>query len=138
MNARIFARRSSLMSKLLAFVLCVTGIIYSQSSPELSPLSLQQAATIALEKNPLHKAAMADTRAMSAGIEESRSFLMPRVAFSEAAVRGDDPVCVFGAKLRQQRFTADNFAPHLNKLKGRRRRRSAIPPHVAYRRGCGG
>jgi len=116
MNVHIFARRSSLISKLVAFVVCATGIIFSQSSPELSPLSLQQAATIALQKNPLHKAAMADTKAMSAGIEESRSFLMPRVAFSEAATRGDDPVYVFGAKLRQQRFTADNFALPLNKL----------------------
>lgn len=116
MNVHSFARYSLPISKLAAFVVCATAIMFSQSSPEPSALSLQQAATIALEKNPLHKAAMADTKAMSASLQESRSFLMPRVAFSEAATRGDDPVYVFGAKLRQQRFTADNFAPPLNKL----------------------
>jgi outer membrane protein TolC len=41
---------------------------------------------------------------------------MPHLTFSELGTRGDDPVYVFGSKLRQQRFTADNFAPPLNKL----------------------
>lgn len=78
------------------------------SSPT-SPLSLRDAASIALEKNPLRKAAIADTRAASADIEEARSFLMPHVTFSESATRGNDPVYVFGSKLRQQRFTASDF-----------------------------
>ena len=39
---------------------------------------------------------------------------MPHLSFSETATRGDDPVYVFGSKLRQQRFTAADFA--LNKL----------------------
>lgn len=71
---------------------------------------------MALEKNPLRKAALADTKAASAGVQEARSFLMPRINFSETATRGDDPVYVFGSRLRQQRFTADIFAPPLNKL----------------------
>ena len=89
--------------------------MFAQAPPEPSPFSLQQAASIALEKNPLRKAALADTKAASAGVQEARSFLMPRVNFSETATRGDDPVYVFGAKLRQQRFTSDNFTS-LNKL----------------------
>jgi len=79
-----------------------------------SSLSLQQAVTVALEKNPLRKAAIADTKAASAGVREARSFLMPHLSFSETATRGDDPVYVFGGKLRQQRFTTADFA--LNKL----------------------
>jgi outer membrane protein TolC len=39
---------------------------------------------------------------------------MPRVTFSETATRGNDPVYVFGSRLRQQRFTTDDFS--LNKL----------------------
>jgi len=39
---------------------------------------------------------------------------MPRVTFSETATRGNDPVYVFGSKLRQRRFAADDFS--LNKL----------------------
>ncbi len=39
---------------------------------------------------------------------------MPRVSFSELATRGDDPVYVFGSRLRQQRFSTPDFA--LNQL----------------------
>ncbi|MFZ0732821.1 MAG: TolC family protein [Candidatus Sulfotelmatobacter sp.] len=102
--------------QLLVFILCVTGLVYSQAvaGPSPSPLSLPQAATIALEKNPLHKAALADTKAAAASIREAQSFLMPHISFSEQVVRGDDPVYVFGSKLRQQRFTTNDFS--LNKL----------------------
>jgi len=84
----------------------------AQSPP--APLTLHDAASIALEKNPLRKAALADTRAASAGVREAQSFLLPRLTLSEQATRGNDPVYVFGSKLRQQRFTSDDFA--LNKL----------------------
>jgi outer membrane protein len=86
----------------------------AQQDAQPSSLSLQRAVTIALEKNPLRKAAIADTKAASAGVREARSFLMPHLSFSETATRGDDPVYVFGSKLRQQRFTTADFA--LNKL----------------------
>jgi outer membrane protein TolC len=75
-----------------------------------APPTLQQAVAIGLEKNPLKKAALADQRAASAGVGEARSFLMPRVAFSETANVGNDPVYVFGSRLRQQRFTTNDFA----------------------------
>lgn len=101
---------------LIVILLCFTEVAFSQAPPESSPLSLQQAVQIALEKNPLRKAALADTKAASAGVQEARSALMPRISFSETATRGNDPVYIFGSKLRQQRFTADNFAPPLNKL----------------------
>jgi len=101
---------------LIALLFGVTATSFSQRPDAPSPLSLQQAANVALEKNPLRKAALADTKAASAGVREAQSFLMPHVNFSELATRGDDPVYIFGSKLRQQRFTADNFAPPLNKL----------------------
>jgi outer membrane protein TolC len=75
---------------------------------------LQQAVAIALEKNPLRKAAIADTKVASAGIREARSSLLPHLSFTETATRGDDPVYVFGSRLRQQRFTTADFA--LNSL----------------------
>lgn len=86
----------------------------AQQSADSRPLTLQQAVRIALEKNPLCKAAVADTRVSSADIREARSVLLPRVMFSETATRGNDPVYVFGSRLRQQRFTADDFS--LNRL----------------------
>jgi len=85
-----------------------------QPAAESSPLTLQQAVNIALEKNPLRKAALADTRVAFADVREARSVLMPRLIFSETATRGNDPVYVFGSELRQQRFTNADLA--LNRL----------------------
>jgi outer membrane protein TolC len=80
-----------------------------------TPLTLRDAVGIALEKNPMRKAALADQRAAKAGVGQARSFLLPHATFSEGFTRGDDPVYVFGSKLRQQSFTAADFAlPVLN------------------------
>ncbi len=84
------------------------------TSEPTAPLTLSEAVSVALEKNPLHKAALAGTRISLAQVRESRSPLLPKIMFTESAVRGNDPVFVFGTKLRQQSFTAADFA--LNKL----------------------
>ena len=76
-----------------AAVLVATASAQSSSAP----LTLPDAVRIGLEKNPLRKAALADTRAASADIKAARSFLLPHLAFSETAMRGDDPVYVGGA-----------------------------------------
>src|SRR5260370_10634204 len=102
-----FAGNSLLISLL---VLSIPGRLCAQQTQQPSPITLQQAINIALEKNPERKAALADTRAASADVREARSFLLPHVTFSETATRGNDPVYVFGSKLRQQRFTTADFA----------------------------
>jgi outer membrane protein len=105
-----------ILTRHLAFALAAGAVLDTAASAQGSqiPLTLHDAATIAMEKNPLRKAALADRKAASAGVREAQSFLMPHVTFSEQATRGNDPVYVFGSKLRQQRFTTDDFA--LNKL----------------------
>jgi len=90
------------------------GAASAQQEAQPSSLALQQAVNVALEKNPLRKAAIADAKVASASVRAARSFLMPHLSFSETATRGDDPVYVFGSKLRQQRFTQADFT--LNKL----------------------
>jgi outer membrane protein TolC len=89
-------------------------VMFAMPLTAQTPLTLPEAVSMALEKNPLHKAAMADTRISAAGVREARSPLMPKIMFTESAVRGNDPVFVFGTRLRQQSFTAADFA--LNKL----------------------
>ena len=93
--------------------LCVPQINFSQQAPANSPLTLRQAVSLALEKNPQRKAALADTKAATASVQEARSSLLPHVTFSETGARGNDPVYVFGSKLRQQRFTTADFALNL-------------------------
>lgn len=94
------------------FASCVPATTLAQGA-QASPLTLKQAVNIALEKNPLRKAALADTKVAAADVREARSFLLPRVSFSEMATRGNDPVYVFGSKLRQQRFTTADFGLNL-------------------------
>ena len=77
---------------------------------KVTSLTLKQAVTIAVEKNPERKAALADTKVAAADVKDARSFLLPHVTFTETVTRGNDPVYVFGSKLRQQRFTTADFA----------------------------
>jgi len=102
----------SLRTTFLAAILSAIGpvLLSAQSTPPPSPLTLQQAVQIALEKNPQRKAALADAKAAASDAKEARSALLPRVTFSENATLGNDPVYVFGSKLRQQRFTTADFA----------------------------
>jgi outer membrane protein len=103
--------RFAVSSVLIALVvLLVPGLLFAQQAQQSSPLTLQQAVSIALEKNPERKAALADTKVASADVREARSFLLPHITFSGTATRGNDPVYVFGSKLRQQRFTTADFA----------------------------
>jgi outer membrane protein len=84
------------------------------AAQEPAPVSLPEAVKMTLANNPLHKAALADTKAASAGVREARAPLLPRITFAENFTAGNDPVFVFGTKLRQQIFTAQDFA--LNSL----------------------
>ena len=77
-------------------------------------LTLEEAVSTALEKNPVRKAAVFEKRATSADVEQARSALLPQINFAEAYQRGDDPVFVFSGKLRQRRFSSADFA--LNQL----------------------
>ena len=92
------------------FAIFTPGPLFGQQPAQPSPLTLRQAVNIALEKNPARKAALADTHAASADVRASRSLLYPHAAFSETATDGNDPVYVFGSKLRQQRFGAADLA----------------------------
>jgi outer membrane protein len=115
-SSRGSARLKDLFKALLSVAVAWVSLGAASAQQEAQPsfLTLQQAVNIALEKNPLRKVAMADTKVASAGVRAARSSLMPHVSLSETATRGDDPVYVFGSKLRQQRFTQADFTP--NKL----------------------
>ena len=58
--------------------------------------------------------AQADVKAAQAGLSAARTGLLPRLNFAEDISRGNDPVYVFGTRLRQQQFTSADFA--LNSL----------------------
>jgi len=101
-------------ARIVAGLACTLAFALAALAQPEAPLTLQQAVTIALEKNPLRKAALAEARASTADVKAARSTLLPHLSFSETATRGNDPVYVFGSELRQQRFTTADFA--LNQL----------------------
>jgi outer membrane protein TolC len=84
--------------------------ILAQQTQQPSPVTLVQAVQAAVERNPARKLALADMQASLADLKLAKSSLLPHAAFSEIATRGNDPVYVFGSELRQQRFTAADFA----------------------------
>jgi len=86
----------------------------SLSAVAQTKLTLEQAVAAALEKNPVRRAAFFEQQAAVASFKLSRAPLLPAIAFSETYQDGNDPVYVFGAKLRQQRFTNNDFI--LNQL----------------------
>ena len=90
------------------------ALAMSAAAEEPVPLSLPDAVKMTLANNPMHKAALADTKAALAGVREARAPMLPRIMFAENFTGGNDPVFVFGTKLRQQEFTARDFA--LNEL----------------------
>jgi outer membrane protein TolC len=74
------------------------------------PLTLRQAINEALGQSP--EAAIARAGKLDAKLAASmaRTQLLPQLGFTEDISRGDDPVYVFGSKLRQHRFTLADFA----------------------------
>jgi len=97
-------------SQLLWIALVLAALISSATAQQSAPLTLAEAVQMTLDKNPLHKAALADTRAALASVREARAPLLPKLTFAENWTRGNDPIFVFGTRLRQQIFTAQDFA----------------------------
>lgn len=102
------------LARLLATAAVLAALLASAAAQPSTPLTLADAVQMTLDKNPMHKAALADTKAALASVREAQAPLLPRLMFAENVTRGNDPVFVFGSKLRQQIFTAQDFA--LNSL----------------------
>jgi outer membrane protein len=98
------------MSRLKVLAVVIFLIAGTPALVAETPLTLADAVATALEKSPTRKAAMFHQQAAAAGIKETRASLLPQLSFSESYQRGNDPVFVFGSKLRQQRFGAGDFA----------------------------
>lgn len=118
-------RRGGFASKWRALVLGMTWFAASAQGPllalaqtpwltETPTLTLRGAIDQALGKNPDAAVAAADVSAAKAGVSMAQTGLMPHLNFVEDMSRGNDPVYVFGTRLRQQQFTQNDFA--LNSL----------------------
>jgi outer membrane protein TolC len=85
-----------------------------RSAAQAPPLTLRQAIDRALSQNPQAAIAHADQQDASAAAALARTALLPQLGFTEDISRGNDPVYVFGERLRERQFTQADFA--LNSL----------------------
>lgn len=97
---------------LLTFATAVPVLGQGQNSPGTPTLlTLQQAIVMATEDNPEGQLAAAREQEAKAEVQSVRSALFPKVGASETFTDSTDPVFAFGARLRQGRFTANDFSP---------------------------
>jgi TolC family type I secretion outer membrane protein len=87
-------------------------VLPSQSlvfSAEATPLSLEEAIHLALNKNPIISAINSQLDVSAARVTQARSGLLPQLNFSESFTRTDSPTGVFSAKLNQGAFGQQDF-----------------------------
>lgn len=85
-------------------------LVSSGLSIAQEPLSLRQAIDMALGKSPQIRLAAADAKDASAAASMAKTQFLPQLSFTEDISRGNDPVYVFGTRLRQRQFTQADFA----------------------------
>ena len=90
----------------LSLLICIGSL----AAGAQEPLTLRQAVNQALGQSPEAAIARAGTLDAKLGASMARTQLLPQLGFTEDISRGDDPVYVFGSKLRQHQFTLADFA----------------------------
>ena len=99
MNSRIY-------QSLGLFLLLCMGPLAAAAQEQLT---LRQAIDQALGQSPEAAIARAGNQDAKAGAAMARTALLPQLGFTEDISRGDDPVYVFGSKLRQHAVHAGRF-----------------------------
>lgn len=110
MKNHIFLKQTARLAILLVALL-PAGLLRGQQT---ETLTLPDAVATALGKSPTHTMAVADTQLAKASVTQASSAFFPHIGFTENATLSNDPVYVFGTRLRQGRFNASDFA--LNQL----------------------
>ncbi len=75
-----------------------------------SPLTLQDAVKLALEKHPSVEAGRSAVKAAEMRISQARGGYLPKLNYSESWARSNNPVFVFSSLLTEHQFSAANFA----------------------------
>jgi len=107
--------RASKVYLILLFLL-VPFYISAQSSSDMGSnlsLSLQEAMEIALEQNFAIEQAKFDVDKTKAQYRQTSALFLPQLSFEYNAVSTNDPLNVFGFKLKQEIVTQQDFNPAL-------------------------
>jgi len=114
MNSGSFNSFSRLLVITGAAALFAAVQVGAQEGIPAQPITLRQAVDVALRQNPAFAATADDENVAKARFKQVQSAWYPRLDFEQNFTRGNNPVYVFGSKLTQRQFTAQDFA--LNKL----------------------
>jgi outer membrane protein TolC len=95
---------------LLGFVV-TWGLLASPAAAQERAVTLDEAVAAARSASPDVLAAKARAEAARQGSRASGSFRLPTIGLDAGAMRSNDPVAVFGSRLRQGRFTEADFDP---------------------------
>ena len=98
---------SRLLRFLSLFLLLLLGRLAAGAQ---EPLTLHQAINVALGHSPEAGIARAGSLDAKSAASQARTMLLPQLGFTEDISRGNDPVYVFGTRLRQREFTQADFA----------------------------
>jgi len=101
---------------LLVLLLLLSVQVYSQDQPQdnrLIILSLEDAIEIALEQSFAVEQAVFDEDKIRARYRQTNAVFLPQLSFEYSAISTNDPLNVFGFKLKQQTVTQQDFNPTL-------------------------
>jgi outer membrane protein len=109
-------RQTSLgIKKLLCFLPLLWGIhsgpLAAEEVSTPSPLTLQDAIALGIQKSPRLSSARFQMDASAARVSAARSALFPRIDFTESFVQTNNPAQAFSLKLNQERITLPDFDP---------------------------
>jgi outer membrane protein len=82
---------------------------YAATAAAQDTLSLRQAIQTGLQRNEAIHASAAGVKAAEAGVREAKAGFLPKLNYSESAIRSNNPVFVFGSLLTEHQFTQNNF-----------------------------
>jgi outer membrane protein TolC len=89
-------------------LMALAAVLLARATAQ-DPLTIQDAARMALERHPAVEATSAQIRVAEARIKQANGGYLPRVNYTESWTRSDNPVFVFSSLLTQHQFTVENF-----------------------------
>jgi outer membrane protein len=89
--------------------LLITLLVAAVSAGAQDAISLRDAVLLAIGQNKSLEASAAARNGVQTRVTQARSGMLPKINYSESWTRSDNPVFVFGSRLSQRQFGAQNF-----------------------------
>ena len=106
-NWRHFRRTILVLS--LCLIAGTAKPLLAQETQTTGSLTLARAVQMALDQNPVFRESSDEAEAARARLKQVQAGWFPRFDFHQDFTRGNNPVYVFGTKLTQRQFSADDF-----------------------------